>query len=209
MSELAFDKDGEPIEVHPDTEWWGVRVFQNPGARGTCATARDENGAPIYAERDAAFLDLKRAVGGEPGLYRLDQCDAGRARIVGAPAAYVLITEHQRNAGLAAGLGAGAQEPLVLIVLELIRALGDSHRVTVKEQANMMRSAADVLRAADQAGIARRPAPPPPLVDDIEDDEEELEDETDDDPPPPKHMAEVIAEKIIPKVDLVLSHWIS
>jgi len=40
MSELAFDKDGEPIEVHPDTEWWGVRVFQNPGARGTCATAR-------------------------------------------------------------------------------------------------------------------------------------------------------------------------
>lgn len=209
MSELAFDKDGEPIEVHSDTEWWAVRAFQNPGARGTCSIARDDEGAPIHIERDGGFLDLKRAVRGVPALYRLDQCDASRARIIGAPAAYVLITEHQRNAGLGAGVDSTSQEPLVLVLMELIRAQSDALRVTAKEQSNMMRAASELLRAADQAGISRRPPPPPAPVEEIDDDDEELEDDGDDGQPPPKHIAEVIAEKVIPKVDLVLSHWIS
>ncbi len=211
MSELAFDKDGEPIEVHPDTEWWAVRAFQNPGARGTCSIARDDEGAPIHIEREGGFLDLKRAVRAVPALYRLDQCDGSRARIVGAQAAYVLITESQRNGGLGAGLESSSHEPLVLVLMELIRAQSDALRVTAKEQSNMMRAASDLLRAADQAGISRRPAPPPSPVNEVDDeDEDEDEDEDDDDDqPPPKHIAQVIAEKIIPKVDLVLSHWIS
>jgi hypothetical protein len=210
MSELAFDKDGEPIEVHPDTEWYAVRAFQNPGARGTCSIARDDEGAPIHIERDGGFLDLKRAVRGVPALYRLDQCDASRARIVGAPAAYVLINESSRNGtGLGGNHGTTDQEPLVLVLMELIRAQSDALRVTAKEQSNMMRAASELLRAADQAGISRRPAPPPSPVEDIDDDEEELEDDSDDDQPPPKHVAEVLAEKLIPKVDMVLSHWIS
>jgi len=38
MSELAFDKDGEPIEQHEECEVWRVRRFRNPGMRGTCET---------------------------------------------------------------------------------------------------------------------------------------------------------------------------
>lgn len=210
MSELAFDKDGEPIEIHPDMEWWGVRAFQNPGARGTCSIPRDDDGAPIHIDRAGGFLDLKRAVRGVPALYRLDQCDASRARIVGAPAAYVLISESSRNGtGYAGNHGATDQDPLVLVLMELIRAQSDALRVTAKEQSNMMRAASELLRAADQAGISRRPAPPPEPANEIDDDDEELEDDTDDDQPPPKHVSEVLVEKLIPKLDMMLSHYIA
>jgi hypothetical protein len=207
MSELAFDKDGEPIEVHEDTECWRVRVFQNPGARGTCATARDEQGAPIYIGRDATFLELKRAVGGEPGLYRLDQCDGARAPVAGAAPAYVLLTENQRNGGVAGG-GAG-NEPLLAVVMELVREFGNAHRVAVREQANMMRSVADIVRACDGAGISRRAPLPPVPAPDVDPDDDDDADDTDDEQPPPKHITQTIVERLLPKLEIALGQYIA
>ena len=82
MSELAFDKEGEPIELHEDCEVLRVRRFRNPGMRGTCETVREDDGAPLSRRRSRAqhtgdFVEIREGA-------RLDDLDArpGTAELV-------------------------------------------------------------------------------------------------------------------------------
>ncbi len=173
MSELAFDKEGEPIELHEDCEVLRVRRFRNPGMRGTCETVREDDGAPLYVSVDCSFLEFKRLVGGEAGFYRLDQCDVRRQPVPDAAPAYVSITEGQRNSA-----GSSSADSRDDVIRELARANADMCRTIAGQASDMMRAAAELMRAADGAGIPRR-APLPPLERDNDEDEDDDRDEDD------------------------------
>lgn len=171
MSELAFDKEGEPIELHEDCEVLRVRRFRNPGMRGTCETVREDDGAPLYVSVECSFLEFKRLVGGEAGFYRLDQCDVRREPVPDAAPAYVSITEGQRNS--AGASGADSRDD---VIRELARANADMCRTIAGQASDMMRAAAELMRAADGAGIPRR-APLPALERDNDEDDDQDEDD--------------------------------
>lgn len=201
MSELAFDKEGEPIELHEDCEVLRVRRFRNPGMRGTCETVREDDGAPLYVAADCTFLEFKRLVSSEPGFYRLDQCDVRRQPVPDAAPAYVSITEGHRNSGSPL-----TEDPRDVVIRELARTNADMCRTISTQASDMMRAAAEILRAADGAKLPLRQPPPPAEV--REDDEEEEDDDEDDDLEPPASMWTVI-EQMLPTLQAWLASQVS
>ncbi|HLL25994.1 MAG TPA: hypothetical protein VK427_27840, partial [Kofleriaceae bacterium] len=88
MSSLAFDKQGKPFAWHKRTAKLRVRLFRNPSARGTCCQVLDGSGSPLFVDADIDYVEFRRAIGGVPGLYRLDQCDEDGVELEDAPPAY-------------------------------------------------------------------------------------------------------------------------
>ncbi|MBZ0231419.1 MAG: hypothetical protein K8M05_03650, partial [Deltaproteobacteria bacterium] len=197
MSELAFDKDGEPMELDPETELLRVRRFRNPGMRGTCETVRDDDGAPLFVSPDTTFLELKKMVGGVAGYYRLDQCDDRRNAIADAQPAYVSISDGHRNSG-----GPAADDTRDVVIRELVRANAEMCRTMAEQFSDVMRATAEILRAADGAGLPRREPPPTPPVVEEEDEDDEADDEGEIDPQ--SHVWSLI-EEMIPTIKM----WIA
>ena len=200
MSELAFDKEGEPIELHEDCEVLRVRRFRNPGMRGTCETVREDDGAPLYVAADCTFLEFKRLVSGEPGFYRLDQCDVRRQPVPDAAPAYVSITEGHRNSGSPL-----TEDPRDMVIRELARTNADMCRTIATQASDMMRAAAEILRAADGAKLPLRQ--PPPAAE-VREEEEEEDDDEDDDLEPPASMWTVI-EQMLPTLQAWLASQVA
>jgi hypothetical protein len=171
MSELAYDLNGEPITLPASAQWWRVRRFRNPGMRGAPEVVTDRDGAPLVLPIDTAFTDFREEVDGTPGRYRLDPLDERRKVVPDVPAAYVTLSEMTRPPA------ANANEDRDVVVRELVRAQADMVKSMSERFASVMHAAADLLRAADGAGLPSRP----PLVlaanDESEDgDEESAED---------------------------------
>ena len=156
MSELAFDKEGNPFKFSRRTSKLRVRRFRNPGRRGTCETVLDPSGEQLYLEPEAEFIEFRTAVGNVPGLYRLDQCDEDGNPIEDAPPAYVSIAS-SRNAS-----PIGDADPRDAIIRDLAQINADVSRTIAERFATVMQAAAEILRAADGAGLSRRSPPPPP-----------------------------------------------
>ena len=97
MSELAFDKEGNPFRFSRRTKKLRPRRWKNAGQRGTCAAVLDPDGEPLFIDADAEYVEFRAAVGNVPGFYRLDQCDEDGTPIEDAAPAYVSI-ESTRNA---------------------------------------------------------------------------------------------------------------
>jgi hypothetical protein len=74
MSELAFDREGNPFRFSRRTKKLRPRRWKNPGQRGTCAAVLDADGEQIFIEADAEYVEFRSTVGNVPGFYRLDQC---------------------------------------------------------------------------------------------------------------------------------------
>lgn len=146
MSPLAFDKQGKPFTWHKRTAKLRVRLFRNPSARGTCCQVLDGVGAPLYVEADIDYAEFRRAVGGVPGLYRLDQCDEDGVELEDAAPAYVSI-EQLRNAG-ASVEGSIATDPSALLIIERLVALHtDVMKTMTSQHAAILASSAEVMRA--------------------------------------------------------------
>ena len=155
MSDLHFDADGEPAKVPAEAEELRVRRFRKPGERGACEVVHGADGSPLYVPVDLSYPEFRKLVESVPGRYRLDPVDAGRRPCAGAIALYVTI-ETPRNA-------AGAGDERDLIVRELMRANVEMMRANVEMTKNvterlatMMTATAEILRAADGAGLPRR-----------------------------------------------------
>jgi hypothetical protein len=97
MSELAFDKEGNPFRFSRRTQKLRPRRWKNAGQRGTCAAVLDPDGEQLFIDADAEYAEFRAAVGNVPGFYRLDQCDEDGEAIEAAPPAYVSI-DSVRNA---------------------------------------------------------------------------------------------------------------
>ena len=179
MSELAFDANGEAITFPAGAEELRVRRFRNPGMRGACEVVHDRDGAPLYVPVNTSYVEFRALVNGVPGRYRLDPVDAARQVMANAAPAYVTITEPARN-----GSEPRAAEDRDSVIRELARANAEMTKTIADRFAGVMQAAADLLRAADGAGLPRReplasiPAENADPSDD--DDDYEHEDEADD-----------------------------
>jgi len=202
MSELAFDKEGNPFRFSKRTKRLRARRFRNPGKRGTCEAVLDAvTGEQVYVDAGAEFVEFRTAVGNVPALYRLDQCDEDGTPIEDAPPAYVSI-ESTRNAA-----PIGDADPRDAIIRDLAQINADVSRTIAERFANVMQAAADILRAADGAGLSRRSPPPPAPVPADDDDEEEDEDEDDeeDHEPEPSEKVWGLIEQMLPTIRVWLN----
>src|SRR5204863_2301733 len=120
---------------------------------------------------------------------RLDPIDEKRKIISNAPAAYLTIAEPPRN-GIGAVVAPVSEGPDT-VMRELARANVEMARVNAEVSRNIadrfagiMQAAAEVIRAADGAGIVARLPLPMPEVEEVEEiiEEEEVEDEAPSEP---------------------------
>jgi len=170
MSELAFDKEGNPFRFSRRTKKLRPRRWKNAGQRGTCAAVLDPNGEQLFVDAETEYVEFRAAVGNVPGFYRVDQCDEDGVPIEHAPPAYVSI-ESTRNAA-----PIGDADPRDAIIRDLAQINADVTRTIAERFGNVMQSAADILRAADSAGLPRRaPSPAPTLHKDDENEDEDDE----------------------------------
>jgi hypothetical protein len=179
MSELAFDREGTPFRFSRRTRKLRPRRWKNAGQRGTCAAVLDPDGEPLLIDADAEYAEFRSAVGNVPGFYRLDQCDEDGTPIEEVPPAYVTI-ESARNVA-----PNGDADPRDAIIRDLAQINADVTRTIAERFGNVMQACADILRAADSAGLPRREPPPAPTPAPDKDDEDEDDDDDDDEPPPP------------------------
>jgi hypothetical protein len=182
MSELAFDKEGNPFRFSRRTKKLRPRRWKNAGQRGTCAAVLNADGEQLLIDADAEYVEFRSAVGNVPGYYRLDQCDEDGTSIEDAPPAYVSI-ESTRNAA-----PVGDADPRDAIIRDLAQINAEVTRTIAERFGNVMQAAADILRAADSAGLSRRepppPPPPPPPAPNRDDEDDDQEDEDEDDHEP-------------------------
>jgi len=181
MSELAFDLEGEPFAFSPRTQRLRVRRFRNPGQRGAPEVVHGGDGGQLYVSPSCSYLEFRKLVGNLPGRYRLDQCDDTGAAVDDEPPAYVTIMETPRNAAWSEGV-----DPRDTIIRDLAQTNAEIAKTIAERFASVMGAAAEILRAADGAGLPRREPPPVPPRDengdgDEPEDDDDIDDDSDDD----------------------------
>ncbi len=173
MSELAFDLNGDPIVLPASAQFWRVRRFRTPGARGAPEVVETKDGAPMIIPIDTGFVEFRELVESVPGRYRLDPLDERRKILPNAPAAYLTLSEPARNGNAAAPSPAAVEREDVIAALlrsnsDLARMQADVARNLTDRFAGMMEAAAVLIQAADGAGIVAR-LPIEPNADDVDD----------------------------------------
>jgi hypothetical protein len=154
MSELAFNANGDSFEVPATVTGWRVRRMK---PRGAPELVYGRDGRPLTIGIEADIDELRDAVGGV-GRYRLDPINDDGRTVDNVPAAYVQVVKAERNAGEAAMQSAGARYESDSVVREAMRLNTELARAVVDRFPEMMSAAAELLRAADGAGIpARQP----------------------------------------------------
>ena len=196
MSELAFDANGDPITFPAEAEELRVRRFRNPGMRGACEVVHDRDGSPLYVAVDAGYVEFRKVVDGVPGRYRLDPVDASRRVIANSTPAYITITEAARSAATTT-----ASDDRDSVIRELARANADMTKTIADRFASVMQAAADLLRAADGAGLPKREPAAPAPVDDRDEEDEDLDDDEEDAAP---DVASLVAQ-ILPTIQMWLA----
>ena len=152
MAELAFNANGETYDLPATVTTWRVRRLK---PRGAPELVYGRHGRPLTIAVDATIEDLSDAVSGVTGRYRLDPCSDDGKVIENLPPAYVHVVTPDRVEEPAA-LVAHADRDSVL--REAMRHNTELARAVIDKFPEMMRAAADLIAAADGAGItARRP----------------------------------------------------
>ncbi|KAB2887934.1 MAG: hypothetical protein F9K40_20915, partial [Kofleriaceae bacterium] len=179
MSELHFDAEGEPVKVPADADELRVRRFRKPGERGACEVVHGGDGAPLFVPTDITYLEFRKLVDNVPGRYRLDPVDASRRACSGAVPLYVTI-DPSRNTSAAADDRDALSRELVRAHVEMMRNNNETMSNIASHFASMMTATAEILRAADGAGLSRR-EPPPSVVSPTDGDEHDHDQEDDED----------------------------
>lgn len=154
MSELAYDADGDRFEVPAMAAGWRVRRFRNAGARGAPEVVFGEDGRPLVLPIEAGIDELRGAVAGVPGRYRLDPVDPNGRAVEKVPAAYLQFGDATRSPGVGPAGAVSAADPMLG---EVVRANADMVKVIAEKFAGVMEAAATLLKAADGAGLPARP----------------------------------------------------
>lgn len=167
MSELAYNINGEGFEVPETATGWRVRRMK---PRGAPEVVYGKDGLPLTISIDAD-LDELRANVETAGRFRLDAIDDRGRNVEGAQPAYVVVAQKVSDANAAehaseSGPANGG------VVAEAMRLNTELARSVIDRFPEMMHAAAELLRAADGAGIpARSPRVTEDGIDDDSDDE--------------------------------------
>lgn len=165
MSELAFNANGEAFEIPANVTGWRVRRMK---PRGAPELVYGEDGRPLVVAIEATIDDLREAVG-TAGKYRLDPVNDDGKCIDSVPPAYVQVTRQARNAETALAAPSATSDDTLR---EAMRMNTELARSVIERFPDMMTAAAELLRAADGAGMPRRlPRELPEQIEDYEEDE--------------------------------------
>lgn len=167
MSDLAFTLNGDPFDVPTNAVGWRVRKMKSKGAP---EVTYGRNGQPLVLPLEADVDDLRGEVSA-PGRYRLDPVDDENKPIANAPAGYVMVHELAPAPATHAAAAQGSHGDDA--IREAMRLNADLARTIVENYAPTMTAAAELLRAADGAGLPAR-APRPGEADIDEDEEDTL-----------------------------------
>jgi hypothetical protein len=170
MSELAFNANGETFEVPASVTGWRVRRMK---PRGAPELVYGRDGRPLIIPIESDTEDLRNAVM-TMGKYRLDPVNEDGRTVENVSAAYIQVVKPSPDAAVVpTPASRGEHEDPVREAMRLNTELAKS---VVDRFPDMMTAAAELLRAADGAGLPSRP----PRVLDVEGDE--IVDESEDAP---------------------------
>lgn len=164
MSELAFSASGENFEVPASVTGWRVRRMK---PRGAPELVYGRDGRPLTVPIECDMEELRNAVT-TYGRYRLDPIDDNGKVIDGVSAAYIQVVKPEVVSDEPHALAPIPETESVL--REALRMNTDLAKAVVDRFPEMMHAAAELLRAADGAGL---PARLPRLTDGADDDEGE------------------------------------
>jgi len=147
MFELAFDVEGNPIEVPSAAVSWRVRKLR---LRGQPEVVYGRDGLPLIVPIDATLAELRSAVQLE-GRYRLDPVDEQRREIAGVRSAYVRLGP---PAGPAAACAATSSSVSSDAAETVIRANLDLAKIILGQVELLLGVARGLLRTAEDASQA-------------------------------------------------------
>lgn len=168
MSELAFSASGENFEVPASVTGWRVRRMK---PRGAPELVYGRDGRPLTVPIECDMDELRNAVT-TYGRYRLDPIDDNGKVIDGVPAAYIQVVKPE----------VVSEEPHAPVPIpetesvlrEALRMNTELAKAVVDRFPEMMHAAAELLRAADGAGLPRRL---PRLAERDDDDDDDQDDD--------------------------------
>lgn len=168
MSDLAYNINGEPFELPNSAVNWRVRRMKQ---RGAPEVVYGRDGLPLVIAIDADLDELRRNIDA-PGRFRLDAIDDRGRVIEDLPAAYVMVASTLQPPATTQATPAAPVQSSEGVVAEAMRLNSELARTIVDRFPEMMHAAAELLRAADGAGLPAR-APRVIAVDeDAQDDDE-------------------------------------
>ncbi len=169
MSELAFNANGESFEVPATVTGWRVRRMK---PRGAPELVYGRDGRPLTIGIESEMNDLRDAVSGVLGRYRLDPINDEGKCIDTVPAAYIQVVKPERN-----GAGHDTSSGTAIrvsdddnTVREAMRLNTELAKAVIDRFPQMVEAAATLLRAADGAGLPARPPSAPTEEEDENDD---------------------------------------
>ena len=189
MSELAFNANGESFEIPATVTGWRVRRMK---PRGAPELVYGADGRPLTVGIEVDIDELREAVG-STGKYRLDAINDDGKCVEGVPPAYVQVIKPERNAESALALVAPSSGDDA--IREAMRLNTELAKSVIDRFPEMMTAAAELLRAADGAGL---PSRKPRFV---ETDDDDTDDEDEDDEPtavPPGFDLNALVAQLVP-----------
>src|SRR6185436_6086776 len=122
MSQLAFNEDGDPIELPPAATGWRVKRMR--GTRGAPGLVYASDGAPLVIPLEMDIEDLRREVG-ISGKYKLEAID-DRRRPLGVEEAIVFVpsadaTADESTEATSSAKPAPAEPNAMAVVIEAMR----------------------------------------------------------------------------------------
>ena len=189
MSELAFNANGESFEIPATVTGWRVRRMK---PRGAPELVYGSDGRPLTVGIEVDIDELREAVG-TAGKYRLDPINDDGKCVDGVPPAYVNVVKAERNAESSIALVAPTSGDDA--IREAMRLNTELAKSVIDRFPEMMTAAAELLRAADGAGLPSRKPRFVETDDDVTDDEDE-----DDEPTavPPGFDLNAIVAQLVP-----------
>lgn len=161
MSELAFNANGENFDIPAVVTGWRVRRLK---PRGAPELVYGRDGRPLTIPIESEMTDLREAVSGALGRYRLDPINDDGKAVEGTPAAYIQVVKTEQPMESQPNTVVRYEDDVVREAMRLNTELAKS---IVDRFPEMLRASAELLRAADGAGIPARH----PIVRDSEPDE--------------------------------------
>ena len=188
MSELAFNANGESFEIPATVTAWRVRRMK---PRGAPELVYGLDGRPLTIGIEADIDELREAVG-TTGKYRLDPVNDDGKCVENVPPAYVHVIKATRVESTSVVPYTSHSDDTLREAMKLNTELAKS---VIDRFPDMMQAAAELLRAADGAGL---PSRKPRFV---ETDDDDTDDEDEDDEPtavPPGFDLNALVAQLVP-----------
>lgn len=168
MSELAFNANGESFDIPAAVTAWRVRRMK---PRGAPELVYGRDGRPLTIGIESDIEELREAVG-TSGKYRLDPINDDGKCVENVPPAYVHVVKVDRVESAAIVATGSHSDDTIREAMKLNTELAKS---VIDRFPEMMHAAAELLRAADGAGLPSRK--PRQIETDDEDNDGDNEDE--------------------------------